>query len=415
MVALRPHPYLLPKLQTLHWRQYGIREEYLSAVLSYCGQGLRSLTIQWSLRDDPRQVLRSALSLVADRFPRLEVLQLDLVLEDGEDLARIASPPVVFLSPNQVNLTEFYFQDAPLEEDVFNTLSQLQSLRVARIALPEDRDWLSTRLPGRAFPALSSLSLVSTLRSYIAFSRKINFPHLSGFDLCFAGVPNDHELSALFSSIRNQCSPVALTELLVTPQECIEEPTGVVLRSSDFQPLREFTELRFLEIDMPCTLKLDDCTYAEMADAWCGLKVMALTGSPHADHTYPALHTLSSFALHCPVISHLATPFDARLPAPLLLKELQGMLPKGTSKRSSLRSLDVGGCPISYPQCVAALIAHMFPDLDEVSPSHFPETGEGQTWAKNWEEVELYLPWFQTIREDERRRLESEGWTNPSS
>ncbi|KAI0770046.1 hypothetical protein C8Q74DRAFT_869217 [Fomes fomentarius] len=414
IVALRPHTYILPKLQTLYWREYGNRDEYLSAVLSFCGQGLRSLTIHWSLRDDPQQVFRSALSFVADRFPRLEEMQ--LYLTHDAHLVPIASPPVAFLSPNQVNLTKFHFQHVPLEEDVFNTLSQLQSLRVARIALPEDRDWLSTRLPGRAFPALRDLSLVSTLRSYIAFSRKVNLPHLSRFVLSFAGVPTGHEVSALFSSIRNQCSPRALTELLVAPQERIEEPTGVVLRSSDLQPLREFTELCLLMIHMPCTLELDDHIYVEMADAWCGMNDFTLQGSPDADHTFPALHTLWSFALHCPVLKFLAIPFDARLPAQLHPTEIQDMLPEGTSKRSSLRCLDVGGCPISHPQCVAALIAHMFPDLGKVYESNpFPDTEEGQIWAKNWEEVDLYLPWFKTIRADERRRMESEGWTNPSS
>ena len=91
------------------------------------------------------------------------------------------------------------------------------------------------------------------------------------------------------------------------------------------------------------------------------------------------------------------------------LSDAQEAIPAGAFM-SRLDRLHFVASPISHPDHVAGYLAHVFPDLEFLSVSGLPQSEQGLCWQKAWDEVRRYLPWFKSVRADERRWVvEDEG------
>ncbi|KAI0712378.1 hypothetical protein C8Q76DRAFT_797237 [Earliella scabrosa] len=401
VAGLRPVYVLLPKLTALRWVNIGIEDECLPVILSFCGPHLRDLHLPcWTLVRDPRRILQTSLSIAAERFTDLTTIYISIALNVQVEEHGVS--PMQTLPAKLLNLTRFHCRDVHIERNVFSTLANLGKLRDLAIALPQDLDWFCATLPSRGFTELRSLELVTSLRSYIAFSTIISFQHVRELNLLLSGTLEGRDLALLASSICKQFAPAALVDLCVrtsawfnraAPSE-IYPPT--VLRSSHLRPLLQYPELRIFIFVIDANYSLDNELFVDMSRAWPKLQSLNCVATRCTYSRRPTIDILSTFTAHCSNLQSLHIAIDAR--RELTPKDVTFAVPPKAASRSALCALNVDNSPVSHPECVAAFIARLFPRLVHLYFGVMEDNGDEQAWRMGWVEVQRYLPWFQTMR-----------------
>ncbi|KAI0715672.1 hypothetical protein C8T65DRAFT_643659 [Cerioporus squamosus] len=397
IAALKP-AILLPNLRRFTWTiRLGIPGECVPALMTLFSADVRRLTL-YCLPYLPN-VLPTILSYIADKFLSLESLEIDLAFSG-------TSAPELSLLSIAHSLTRMSCRhDITFNHDFFNLLSRLPNLRYLNCMLPDIPDFSSLARDSVSppFPALQDLCITVAPHSYSEFSKIVRLHSVHTAWLLLSRVVAVHQLPLLFSAIRTQFSPSALTTLTISNADRTGTERLTVV-PAHISPLLDFRRLIRLDLKVNWELRLDDQACADMAHAWPRIQYLKLaSANPSADnvHSLPTLAGLVPFAIHCPHLEDLCIQFSA------LDIQHTTSLPR-RSERPSLQYLDVECCPISHPDRVAAFLARTFPELTSLSMEDSEDTRNRPEWTKDWEEVERYLPHFASIREDERQWVTGE-------
>ena len=115
---------------------------------------------------------------------------------------------------------------------------------------------------------------------------------------------------------------------------------------------------------------------------------------PYGTRSRPTIHTLVSFAKHCPQLESLALAINATT-----VLNYEEKLGKGACNNRP-RELDVHDSTIADPGRAAAFISDIFPKVEILNA--FARVGEGQ--KRKWNEIEKLIPVFANVRRQETNK-----------
>ncbi|KAM5539384.1 hypothetical protein V8D89_006836 [Ganoderma adspersum] len=390
MSAYRPVFILFPNLVTFEW--YGVQfpEEDLPVVLAFLNPNLTTVHIHIAEPHHDPGLLRTSLSAPVED---------DLLL----------MPSILVLVKNLPTLEAFRCLYVPITEEVFVALASLQNLTLFAIRLPQMSAWSEVKIQPDCFPKLDNMIVSSRLEDYVKFSCIALFPYARTARIVLVDTPTENGLPRIFTSISSQLSPSALSKLIVLTQNGDQarrqlEQSSPVIRLDHLRPLFKFVNLTLFKFSVASSYALDGAAYLTIARAWPRMRTFELGLGKlclHADP--PAMcDVLVPFAIHCPKLVHLSVRFNGSDIKILEDGGIENPIPQGALSMSIVKTLDCFDSSMAEPPRVAAFLALLFPELEELVWKK-PADGLAQPRG-SWEEVEQYLPLFAAVREDGRRR-----------
>ena len=413
MAALRPAVELFPKLEYLTWIGSGVLDcEHLPGFVSLTGSSLQVVEIlAWPLHNDQKSILKTSLALLADRSPRVWKISIRFKTLSTLQLHSILPPTRPLMPSTWAHLQKFAYTRSPLDEHTFMCLAGLESLCALEIWLPDALSWTAKAMPPCSFMSLKSISLGTTVSSYITFSTLRALPDVDSVSLQLMGAAGTERRAQLAASVRLQFSTSTVRTISITyagsPRRVPGEDYLVV--EHHVRPFLDFKNLTHFSYVMPFEHSLGDDLFVDMAHAWPQLSSLSINcpNSAMKHVSLPSLHILPVFVTNCPHLSMLTLTAGADCQP--CLSDAQEAIPAGAIM-SRLDRLHFVASPISHPDHVAGYLAHVFPDLEFLSVSGLPQSEQGLRWQNAWDEVRRYLPWFKSVRADEHRWVvEDEG------
>ncbi|KAG2074692.1 hypothetical protein BDR04DRAFT_1071132 [Suillus decipiens] len=171
--------------------------------------------------------------------------------------------------------------------------------------------------------------------------------------------------------------------------------------SVDFAPLRSFSNLTHLLIDVAGNTSVSDKALCQLARAWPKLQTLKMNRCVTFDGTtkVPTFHGLISLLWCCPALTSLALVIDATKSDGIDLK-----CPGSGRCNKRLEFLALGNSPIKVPVNVALIISGLFPYLKRVDLACW-EIPPMNTMARRkvdmeqWAIVNMMLSGFNVARE----------------
>ncbi|EPQ52505.1 hypothetical protein GLOTRDRAFT_140231 [Gloeophyllum trabeum ATCC 11539] len=228
------------------------------------------------------------------------------------------------------------------------------------------------------------------------------FHNLTRLQVLHQDAKEPTKLQGWLEDIGEHCSPkcLQLLELVRWKFEAPpQQPAELFLEGAILKPLKPFSMLRTLRIDVEYALNLSDETLEEFASCWPLITRLDLCTDNNADPSnLPRVMVtplgLISLVKLCPDLEQLSIVFDATK-----IRLVEGQRPgRGVSGKKTT-SLDVGKSPISDALDVAEFLSDLFPSLEEVET----EWGRGTREQEHWALVDSAITRFARIRREERR------------
>ncbi|TBU59017.1 hypothetical protein BD310DRAFT_1038776 [Dichomitus squalens] len=380
---------------------------------SFLKYSVHEISMHWGLEDDPEQHLQTCMSVISNRFSSLEDFQ--LYCKNRLLVCRLI--PESFTEQLR-NLRMFRTYKLPISKYALRSLGRLQNLTVVAIYLPA---FLSPELLGpESFPALCEIritALTTLTRAYFAFANAVAMlPQVKVAHIDLRDVPKPEEGLRLFDLVCTQFSCTRLVELFICSNEdaCSRRrrPPALTVNHPHLRRLLCFAALTELNVNLACSYALDGDLCLEIAKAFPEIQSLHIGDYDWCYYEYPSIivppmtHVLAPFATHCPHLTSLGIPFDAR--ESLSLQDVKDALPDRPS-RSQVWHLNCSHCPIEDDQTIAAYLARVFPMLEgrhDLEWSDFGADMPSLRWKDKWYEVRRLLPWFKVIRDDEAATTE---------
>ena len=437
LVALRPYPTLLPRLESLTIHRVWLSEVQFPLALALAGSTLRRICIaDWLGVQTVDTVLRPTLASIPERFPNLEVFSIGPYIEDwgiNHNISKPAAPSpwMVALSPSRLGqLTKFECRGFTLQDTTFNALAWLPCLRYLAIRLPRNLEWSIQGPPARLFPRLQRLTIITLPSSYITFSFLVALPRVQEVYLELPAFPTSQALAEIPVGVARQFSrdvltafslrmvPVTSNDQVITTCRTIAQRTTATVNIAFLQLLSPFSRLVHLDVSPPAHFQLSDANFYHIARAWPALTSLVLADGPTCIvRAHPSLAALAHFAEHAPQLRALALPLTiAAADQPPLPVAYYG---------SALRTLVV--CDCEAPPAAShraqiipsvAFVARCFPQLDPagVSVREYTRSFWGDApQAVWWREVAGLLPIIRTARKTEQRAASAPVPSFPST
>ena len=218
MAALRPAVELFPKLEYLTWIGSGVLDcEHLPSFVSLTGSSLQVVEIlAWPLHNDQKSILKTSLALLADRSPRVRKISIRFKTLSTLQLHSILSPTRPRMPSTWAHLQKFAYTRSPLDEHTFMCLAGLESLCALEIWLPDALSWTAKAMPPCSFMSLKSISLGTTVSSYITFSTLRPLPDVDSVSLQLMGAAGTERHAQLAASVRLQFSISTVRTISIT-------------------------------------------------------------------------------------------------------------------------------------------------------------------------------------------------------
>lgn len=427
LCSLRPTMVLLPNVHTVRWnyQHLGLNEACCPQLLSLlAGDQVTDINIfGWPPAEDV--ALRAALAAMDSRFPRLHTLSVSFDVDAwNSDPTPRPTSQVISLLVCTLPLVEFFCPNVALTADAVIYLVHLPTLRKLNMRLADDdyTRWRPLDVPPAGLVNLKYgwLDIVSTVATYIAFSRAVSLPAVTVLNLAIIRSANPPPYRDLSEAIRRQFSSDMLHTLGITPYAAESDvnlvkarQSAVVVRPADFAPLFDFVNMYSFNFAAECRHALDDELFLDMVKAWPKLSNLDVSYPEYCAYdTYPTPNALVHIAAHGgPSLVTLGLQFDAltwastaHLEEDDMAEELFGELAHRAS-RSQAGELHVGLSPIDSPQHVAMFLARIFPSIYCVYAGDFGDTEQGKESRDQWAQVEQIIPLLGILRLDERRRM----------
>ncbi|KIJ70315.1 hypothetical protein HYDPIDRAFT_105019 [Hydnomerulius pinastri MD-312] len=176
---------------------------------------------------------------------------------------------------------------------------------------------------------------------------------------------------------------------------CVSEDSWPIgenpaLTMDHFRPLLKLRNLKHIELDVQCTISLDDAGLAEVAKAWPSLERLYLN---YEGWTIPSGITFGGFTdflMDCPNMAELGIVVDfSFVPDDLLVGPFI----------NTIERRDAGNSPVSRPAALGAYLGHIMPKLKEIQAWNLqreegPEAeGTYQTWRRVVDRSDGQLGW----------------------
>ena len=246
--------------------------------------------------------------------------------------------------------------------------------------------WSQIKSQPNHFPKLETMTISLRSQDYIKFGTLAFFPHVRSARIILVDIPTENDLPRLIASICSQFSPSALSEFVVPTQESRRMrgqlgQSGTVIRLEHLQPLFKFVNLDVFKFSMAARYAQDAAAYLAIAQAWPKIESFELAQGKLCLHLeLPAIRdVLVPFAVYCPDLFYLSVRFDGRNTSVLADGRIENPMPNGTPSRSIVSSLDCFDSRIANAPRVAAFLALLFPELEEL------------TWRKSTGDMEQLL------------------------
>ncbi|TFK90554.1 hypothetical protein K466DRAFT_583666 [Polyporus arcularius HHB13444] len=411
MVASRPLSIVLPRVRKFDWNCMSMRDKHLSDTLSLMGSQVRHLNLGfWGCDLDVaehEQRPQTALAEISGRFPMLACFEVGVA---GYRMlhatgGRVHSHDGAFEPSHLPNLTIVRFHSVPIAQMMVSALARLPNLQILEATLSPRSAWSET-LTSDALPALRELILMTTARTYIAFSAIATLENVESVHLTITDYPEQSHIPTLFQCVRRQFSPSSLRVLEICADDMyLEEAAQIdaVVRPGHLESLYSFSKLVDFRLSMPCRYALDDACYLDIAKSFPLLRTLRLADSESCVHdTFPSMTALAPFAQHASLRT-LSVAFDGT--QKVWIPHIRNALPP-RDRPSGVRELNVGNSPVARPQFAAAYLARLFPRVggrDELDLSFAQKPSEEiDEREARWSMVGQLLACFNVIREDER-------------
>ncbi|TRM56052.1 hypothetical protein BD626DRAFT_541578 [Schizophyllum amplum] len=261
----------------------------------------------------------------------------------------------------------------PHNNDLLLALAACPALEKLMLSLHTDGDDDESALPVAAFPcpsftALRELACLSTTPSPVQAILASGFPGglgrrpMSRIETTLP-IRTLEELATLLDAVHDYCDHRALETFYL---HMLTHGAPVVLSRTALAPLAAFRSLVEITLAGIQTLALDDGDWEEVAGWWPRLAVFEI--NPYAKSRCP-LSTLASFARHCPRLTSLQLPIDARVVR--RIEEDDGVEEDGIghyvdSPEMRLEpdlSIDVGDAPIVDSSGISEYLIAVFPNI----------------------------------------------------
>ena len=234
--------------------------------------------------------------------------------------------------------------------------------------------WSQIKSQPNHFPKLETMTISLRSQDYIKFGTLAFFPHVRSARIILVDIPTENDLPRLIASICSQFSPSALSEFVVPTQESRRMrgqlgQSGTVIRLEHLQPLFKFVNLDVFKFSMAARYAQDAAAYLAIAQAWPKIESFELAQGKLCLHLeLPAIRdVLVPFAVYCPDLFYLSVRFDGRNTSVLADGRIENPMPNGTPSRSIVSSLDCFDSRIANAPRVAAFLALLFPELEELT------------------------------------------------
>lgn len=250
---------------------------------------------------------------------------------------------------------------------------------------------LDLGLSERAFPTISTLTLVRTITSVLRFLDG-NLPATLQ-KLCIETIMPESPASTRMlleraAEIRPPLSGFQLSDVSALIYQT-DQPPIVPLGFDSLKPLTMFSNLKSVRICHHSNLVLIDSNIEELTSALPLLESCVLNHKPlifKQSETIPTMNSIYSFARNCPNIRTLGLYFDA-IALPIHTEP--------SPRFQALRSLLVGASPIASAPPVAILFSRILPNGCKLETLPFADV---------WLKVKDVLPSLISLRMQEEER-----------
>ncbi|KAF8194473.1 hypothetical protein K438DRAFT_1934637 [Mycena galopus ATCC 62051] len=368
-----PGDFLLPNLEQLWWYHHEATDS--SFITLFLGSRISSIR----LCDRPDGHC-PALGTLLER--RLDLLSVTVHSVDWESSSSQRTQLFSFVR----TLPHVEFLDVrTMDCETLSHLGQLVSLKTLRVLF--SRSLSIEGIPDRSmFAGLRIVRIHDRgldISASIAFLRTWNNPRLTSFEACFRSVALENAW-ALYEALAAHCAHEHLHNLMVDIYPG-DSPDIIPHPGYFFRPLFTFTQLRYVELQVPGSYDLDNEIISDMARAWRNIEELQLRSPAVYQPPACTLLSLEAFAQHCPRLRLLSMTLDATIVPETDLESTSVQC----VRQDTLTSLDVGYSRISDPTSVARFISSNFGNLRSLT-SCLSE-GEGRVHRRGWQEVALFF------------------------
>lgn len=381
---------LLPNINILSWNHSGKIFPY---ILYFMGPKLSSLSIGL---DGGSQAQISFLHTLRGRHPHI----CKFALWSSETHIVDAISDAICGWNNLQTLSVSNLQLAP---SVLVHLANLTSLKSLEIRFDEPTPALLPDLHGGSgFPSLEVLTIISGfgLTPVTTLVETMSNSPLREFDVDGISSSMAPDWRKIFSLLNNHCNHSSLKGLNVCNDWSADIGWGhdeleEMMTIHCLRPLLAFTNLTRIRLIPPGGFDFDDDDIIILAKAWPQLEDLVLGPILEAQHhPRPTLSALVSVAEFCPNISRLSIVIDA--------STIPSASTRGIRNHNLVR-LGVRGCPIESATDIAAFLADVFPEIEDIGPYFDILVHNEETERVNdlWDEVQYLIPMLSSVHRQE--------------
>ncbi|KAG1823632.1 uncharacterized protein BJ212DRAFT_1325680 [Suillus subaureus] len=284
-------------------------------------------------------------------------------------------------------------------------LSKLPLLRVLDFKLPSIPMSANTQklLQRSVFCAIEELGVEceESLALLDAFFEKLCIAPKAISCVVTDGVDSIPALPGLISRLSNACAHSSLEQVRLSISDLAVDPDASIGAAS-FQPLFAFRNLRRLNVEADCNVRLNDTVLLQMAKAWPLLERLFFRPYCHLSHDVTP-HAFVSLLQHCPCLVSVSvfinwSTIDGREISPVI--PYQGFAHKALSEAS------FGSPRIRHPTRIAAFISAIALNVESIEawdPDYYDVHPGFEKYSTRWKLVDHLVKSFSMVREQERR------------
>ncbi|KAG1876396.1 hypothetical protein F4604DRAFT_696609 [Suillus subluteus] len=285
-------------------------------------------------------------------------------------------------------------------------LSNLPSLRVLYFKLPSIPISANTQklLQRSVFCAIEELGVEceESLALLDAFFEKLCVAPKVISCVVPDGVGSILALPALISRLSNTCAHSSLEQVRLNISELEMDPDASI-GAAAFQPLFAFRNLRRLDVETDCNVRLNDAVLLQMAKAWPLLE--RLIFHPYYWHVGDDVtpHAFVSLLQHCPCLVSVSVFVDW---STIDRRDISPVIPYQGFAHKALSEVSFGTPRIRHPTRIAAFISAIAPNVKSIAAWHFDfydEDPDLEKYSVRWKLVDHLVKSFSMVREQERR------------
>ena len=385
---------LLPRLRQLTWTV--LNDDVYPHILLFLSPNIRDVTILMATGNAASDSMRfSLLTPLASQCPFIHSVALDgqgNSLISWRNLFSKHASGVCTLFTQWTGLGSLSLQKLDLGP-LTNVLVGLPAL--TKLTLHACRTDVSTSSQNdiKGFRMLQHLFLDNCdFDSCLRVLKCMQCTPLTCVNIRVIGTPDQPQWAELFNELKNGALQDDLSIMSIS--SWADNLRNVLLSFQTISPLLSFQKLSQFRLYGLCALDLGDGDIRRVAKAWPRLQVFKICpGGTRPEPPRSTVHTLVSFAKHCPQLESLALTINATTVPNYEEKPGKGVC------NTRLRELGVHDSTIANPGRVAAFISDIFPKVEKLKVS---VTGEDQ--KRKWKEVEKLIPVFAAVRRQETNK-----------